>query len=364
MNKRKIVIATGGTGGHINPAIVVAEKLIQNNYDVLVVGNDKIKNYLVDKNIDYKIINCGNSLTNFKSLFNIIRGIFQSIKILFCFKPSVVIGFGSYTTLPILLICKIKKIKILLHEGNSFIGKINNFFLKDAIYIFTSFQEMYGINIKYSNKIYFTGFPLKKEVKKLYNSIYSYPDNENKFKILITGGSGGASFFASVFLEMFNYIDSKIKKNIKVFHQVKENEELDKVKLFYNQHNIENEVKEFFDDLPTKMMESNLIICRAGIGTASEVAVIGRPVIFIPSPNVINNHQFYNANFFKKSASVIVVEEKYFLPNKFAEEFTNLIQDKDKLIYMANNIKSLATLNAEDEILKVVDDLYIEEEIK
>jgi UDP-N-acetylglucosamine--N-acetylmuramyl-(pentapeptide) pyrophosphoryl-undecaprenol N-acetylglucosamine transferase len=356
MKKKSIIIATGGTGGHINPAIATAECFIKNDYDVLVVGNDKIEKYLVGKNIKYKIVSCGSSLTSFKSVANIIKGMFQSFRIIINFKPLAVIGFGSYTTLPMLLVSKFKKITIFLHEGNSFVGKINRLFLDNAKYIFTSFQELYGINIKYTSKVQFTGVPVRKEIKKLSDNAFKYPKDDEKFKILITGGSGGASFFSNDFLKVFEYLNANLRKKIKVFHQVKLKEELDTVRSLYEKLNIESEVLQFFDDFPQKVVESHLVICRSGIGTASELSAIGRPTVFVPSPNVANDHQLYNANFFKRNGACIVIEEKYFVANDFTRKLEELINSEDILIDMSKKIKGIAIFDAEDKIVKIVGD--------
>ncbi|MDR1499251.1 MAG: UDP-N-acetylglucosamine--N-acetylmuramyl-(pentapeptide) pyrophosphoryl-undecaprenol N-acetylglucosamine transferase [Rickettsiales bacterium] len=354
MEEKKVIIASGGTGGHINPAVAVAKYLNKKNYKVLVVGNDKIEKYLKDGKIEYKIIESGSSLTRPKSVLNILKGIFQSLKIVFDFKPSVVIGFGSYATLPVLIVCKLKRVPILLHEGNSFIGRINKLFLGGARYLFTSFQEIYGMNIKYSNKIHFTGIPMRSEVKELYDNIYTYPKEGEKLTILITGGSGGASFFSNRFLDTFQYIDEKIRKTMRIFHQVKEKDEVEKVKLFYDKLNIESDVRTFFDDLPGKILESHLVICRSGAGTISEISVVGRPVIFFPSPNVVNNHQMYNAKFFERNGAGIILEEALFVPIDFARTLVSIIDNKTKLIQMAEKVKSMANLDAEKEIEKIV----------
>lgn len=362
--EKKVLIATGGTGGHINPALALAEHLIGNKFEVLITGNEKLKSYISAKDINYKIISSGSSLKNFKSLFNIFKGFFQSLWLLFRFKPAVVIGFGSYCTFPVLLASKFMKKTILLHEGNSFVGKVNNCFLKNAEYIFTSFQEIYGININQCNKIYFTGVPVKNEIKKYYGNEYSLPKANEKFKILITGGSGGASFFSGIFLETFNNIDKNIKDNLKIYQQVKEEEELHKVKTFYENLGIDCEVKMFFDDLPQKMLESHLVICRSGVGTASELTIIGRPTIFVPSPNVANDHQLYNANFYKKSGAALMLEEKNFSVNNFANELNELIKNGEKLKNLAKNIKAMAILDAGEKIERIVNDICIRAEIK
>lgn len=351
MERKKIIISTGGTGGHIFPAIVLAKYLKKNKFDVLLIGNKKISDYIKKGELEYKIINSGYNLKSFKSIKNIIYGIIQSVKIFKEFKPDLVVGFGSYATLPVLIVAYFKKINLYLHEQNSHIGRINRFFSKYAKCIFTSFQEIYGIKIEYSSKIVFSGIPIRDEVKSYSNTIYKYPESDEKFNILITGGSGGASFFSNELIKTFSFLDKDIKKKIFIYQQVKEIEEIESVKSFYKREGIDCEVKQFFINMPELISNSHIIIARSGIGTASEISAIGRPVIFIPSPNVVNNHQFYNADFYKRSNACVLVDEKTFMPPNFANLLKELLLNKQKLEELANNIKALSVKNAEETIV-------------
>lgn len=352
MEAKNILITTGGTGGHIFPAIVLGNYLHEKKYNVLIVGDERSENQISKISINNRIIKSNYKLLSIKSLKDILFGIYQSFKIIKNFKPNMIIGFGGYATLPILLVAKIKKIPFYLHEQNSYMGRINRFFLKNAKYIFTSFQEMYGMNINYSDKIVFTGNPVRKDIKKYYNNEYKYPEDNENFNILITGGSGGASFFSNGLKETFSFLNKKLKSKIYVFHQVKEDEELDCVKQFYVKENIKSNVSKFFDDMPELIAKSHLIIARSGVGTASEISVIGRPVIFIPSPNVVHNHQIYNANFYKRSNACIIIDENNFIASDFAQTLTILINNKNELESLAKNIKKLAIIDAEETIEK------------
>lgn len=352
MEKSNVLIATGGTGGHIFPALVLGNYLKSKGYEILLTADIRSENILGKNagNLNYKLIKSGCKLTSLSSIKNILSGIRQSSKIVNNFKPSVVIGFGSYATLPPLLVSRHKKIPFCLHEQNSYIGRINRFFLKDAKYLFTSFQEMYGININYSEKIVFTGNPLRDEVKKFKNDSFSYPNEKENFNILIVGGSGGATFFSTSLKEAFSFLDKKFKARLEVIHQVKEERELDQVREFYSRQNIKARVSRFFDNLPELIDKSHLIIARSGVGTMSEIAAIGRPTIFIPSPNVINNHQYYNATFYKRSNACLVVEEKNFIAADFARTLSLLLEDRNKLETLATNMKKLAVLDAEETV--------------
>ena len=352
MKNNSIIISTGGTGGHIIPAIALANYFLENKYNVLVVGDDNVKKYLTDEKIKFQKIDSGSSLRKIKSVTNIIKGFFQSLKIIKNNKPDAVIGFGCYTTLPMLMACKFKKVSIFLHEGNAFIGRINRLFSKDCVNIFTSFQELYGMDYKYSDKIVFSGSVVRNEIKSYYDSVYKKKDNNEKIKILITGGSGGASFFGKEFIKVFLYIDKNLKNRIEVYHQVKGKNEIDEVKYFYNKENIRSEVKEFFEDLPKKMYDSDLIVCRSGIGTISEISFIGRACIMVPSPNVVNDHQTYNAKFFERSNACVLLEEKSFVAQNFAKTFEDIIENR--LETLAKNIKSMAVLDADEKIYNTV----------
>lgn len=354
MEQKKVIISTGGTGGHIFPAIVLAKYLKNKNFNILIIGNEKIRNYIKDEKLDYKIVDSGYNLKSLKSIKNIFSGILQSLKILKEFKPDMIIGFGSYTTLPVLLAACFKKVPFCLHEQNSHIGRINRFFLKYAKHIFTSFQEIYGVKIDYSDKIIFSGIPIRDEVKKYSNNEYIYPTGDEKFNIVITGGSGGASFFSNEFIETFAFIDKKIKNKIRVFHQTKGIEEAKIVEDFYKKENIDCIVQSFFENMPELIAKSHLIIARSGVGTASEIAAIGRPVIFIPSPNVINDHQMHNANFYRRNNACLLVEEKIFMAPNFAKILVDLISNEQKLKELANNIKQLSVKNSEEVIIKYI----------
>jgi UDP-N-acetylglucosamine--N-acetylmuramyl-(pentapeptide) pyrophosphoryl-undecaprenol N-acetylglucosamine transferase len=355
MTNKRVVITSGGSGGHIFPAMILGKKLIKGGNEVLFLGDKKLYGYVKgEKTLTYKYIGSGQSLKEIGSIWNIILGIFESFRIILSFKPDVVVGFGCYATLPVLLAGGILRKKIFIHEQNSHIGKVNKLFSSKAKYIFTSLHEIYGIDIRNTQKIEFTGNLLRDEIKQLYNLEYKYPAKNEKFNILITGGSGGASFFAEKFINVFKYFPSDLKKKIHITQQVKLKNEIDLIKSFYEEHSIEYEAREFFTDMPQRIGEAHLVVARSGIGTMSELAVAGRPTICIPSPNVANNHQFFNADFYRKSNACILLEEQYFDEEDFSKIIINLIQNSEQLRNLSKNIRSLACLDAEDKIYNFI----------
>ncbi|MDR2777361.1 MAG: undecaprenyldiphospho-muramoylpentapeptide beta-N-acetylglucosaminyltransferase [Rickettsiales bacterium] len=356
MGSKNIIIVAGGTVGHVFPAISVGMLLRERGYGVLFVGNEKMKEYALRFDLPYRVVDNGRELRKIKSLLGLLRGIWQSFRIIREFKPDALIGFGSYVTAPTLMAAKLMGKEFYLHEQNLYVGETNRFFLKYAKRLFTSLQEVYGVGIDQSSKTYFTGNPVRREIKELCDiSAYRYPEPNEKFNILITGGSGGSSFLATELLKAFCLLKKHTKLGIAVFHQVKEEEELKIVERFYEKEGISAEVKLFFQDMPDRMLRSHLVICRSGMGTATELTVVGRPTVFVPSPNVKNNHQLRNAKFFERSGACIVMEETSFRPRIFASHLESLINNREKLLELALNMKKLAIVDAEERIVNCID---------
>ncbi|MDR0572234.1 MAG: UDP-N-acetylglucosamine--N-acetylmuramyl-(pentapeptide) pyrophosphoryl-undecaprenol N-acetylglucosamine transferase [Rickettsiales bacterium] len=355
MISKRVIITSGGTGGHIFPAIILGKKLTKEGSEVLFLGDKRLSGYIKgEKVLPFVYVSSGTSLREIKSLWNIVFGVLKSLYTIFKFKPDVIVGFGCYATLPILLAGVILRKKIFIHEQNSHIGKVNKFFSSRAKYIFTSFYEMYGIDIKDTPKIEFTGNLVRDEIKQLYNLTYEYPSENEKFNILITSGSGGASFFAERFINIFKYFPDDLKNKICVIQQVKLKSEIDIVKAFYEKHSIEYETKEFFVDMPQKIKSAHLVVARSGVGTMSELAIAGKPTIFIPSPTVADNHQFFNADFYRKNGACILLEEKCFDEKNFSKIMVDLIQNSKQLKDLSKNIRSFACLDAEDKIYNFI----------
>lgn len=352
--KPKIFLSTGGSGGHIFPAVAVAEKLTEKKYNTCIIA-DKIYEKYSYNNLNHRIIDAGKTLSSFSSIKNIIFGFFQSKKLIKQEKPDLVIGFGSYATLPMLLACFCTKTPFILHEQNAYIGKINKVFGEHAKKIMTTYHELYGIKYKDMNKIVYTGNPVRKDIKRLYNSEYKYPKKDEKFVVLITGGSGGAKIFSEYLPKIFDANHKEEQKNLKIYHQVRE-EYLDEVRDHYKKLNIEAKVSTFFKNMDALLEESHLVIGRAGSGTLCETSIAGKPSILIPLANSANDHQEMNAKTYKKNNSAIIVLEKDFNIKDFQKLFFETIIDKNKLEEVSRNARKLAVINAEENIFKVIED--------
>lgn len=359
MNKKKkikILIATGGSGGHIFPAQALARFLKKNRYKVFLTGDKKYENYASYCPVDYKIVKSGKSLRKLKDLRDLFFGFVHSLFILLFQNPKLVIGFGGYPTVPVLTAAVFLKKDIILHEQNSYMGKVNHFFGKHAKVLMTAYHEMYNVRFDDAHKIQFVGNPVRQSINKLRNSKYKYPAPNKKFNILILGGSGGAEFFSKKFIEAFKLMPREVLNRISIVQQCR-SEDFGNVREVYRNLGVKAELKTFFTNAAKRINNCHLAISRAGATFTTEVSVIGRPMILFPSPNVKNDHQTINAKNFKKSGSAIVISEKEFDPKIFSKKLAKLIDDKVQLSAMAQKVKEFAVKNAEENILQVIRDI-------
>lgn len=357
--KRNVIIATGGSGGHIFPARVFAKFVKSKGYNPVILADINYLRYIKKNDpIEYRIVQSGKKLKSPKSIKNIIFGIFQAFKHLVTLKPVVVVGFGGYGSIPTLLASAILRKKIILHEQNSYLGRVNKIFLKFAKVITTSHREFYGIKFEYMKKIKFVGVPVRDDIKKLAKNKYRFPNfNRNeKFNILVLGGSGGSKFFSEELVEAIANISDEKAKKLHIIQQCRA-EHVKGVKEKYKEVNISNEVRGFFDNINRKIDDAHLIIARAGASCSAEFAIAGKPVMLIPFPYAINNHQMKNAKALEARDATIVINQKEFNEKEFTKLLMGLINNPEKLEKLANNLKKCSTLNAEEKLFEIMEEV-------
>ena len=358
----KVFLSTGGSGGHIFPAITIAKELTEHKYDIFIIADEIYKKYSLS-NLNYRIIKAGKTLKSFDDIKNIILGFFQSRKLILQERPDLVIGFGSYATLPMLLACIFTKTPFILHEQNMYVGKINKFFAKYSQQLLISYDILYGLNFNDMNKVLYTGSPIREEIKKLYHTKYSYPKEDEKFIVLITGGSAGAQIFSEYLPKIFDKYHKKEQERIKVYHQVRP-EYVKTVREYYKFIDLDAEVDCFFNNIDELLKKSHLVIGRAGSGTIFEVSVAGKPSILIPLSSRNNNRQIDNVKFLIENNAAKIVLENDFNINSFQEMFFDIIKNEKLLKNYSKNIKKLVKIDANEIIFKIIEDFCKKNEKK
>ncbi len=327
----KIILAAGGTGGHVYTATAVGEELAKRGYKVMFMTDKRGTKYLKD---NYKVIAAA-SPNGLKAMPLLSYGILQSLLYLIYRRPKIVIGFGGYPSFPPLFAAKLLGLKTLIHEQNSVLGKVNKFFAQKAVPVATAFPET-----KFAANATCTGQPVRHSI-----SPSPYPAITNKLNILITGGSQGAKLFADILPEAL----CPFAENITVAHQVPDNK-ITEVKAKYQACGMDFDVQSFFNNMPERLNTAHLVISRAGAATVFELAIAGRPAIFVPLKIASDNHQFHNTDNLCKANASWMLEEKDFNKMNISAIISELLAEPQKLVAAATNIKTFARPNAASEL--------------
>jgi UDP-N-acetylglucosamine--N-acetylmuramyl-(pentapeptide) pyrophosphoryl-undecaprenol N-acetylglucosamine transferase len=359
----RVVIAGGGTGGHLFPGIAIAQEFLAKNAKsgVLFVGTGKPFeiSILSETGFAHKRITAegfkGRGVWNqLVSISKVPKGIIESISILKDFKPHIVIGVGGYSAGPLVIGARLLGIKIVLHEQNILPGITNRILSRFAERIYVSFEETtMGMT---PNKIRFTGNPIRTEIvqcaETLRNTNIKALKKEKKFTILILGGSQGAHRINMMILEALEHLENREK--IFFVHQTGAKDET-QVKQKYNGHGIENDTRAFFKDMARQYQKADLIICRAGATTVAEIKAIGKGVIFVPFPFAADNHQVLNARSLEKAGAAEMILEKDLSGKILAERINYYAQGPEALQQMALRSRELGRIDA---AAMIVDDCY------
>jgi len=310
---KKIIIATGGTGGHIFPAYSLAKHFINKKINIEMISDKRGLKYLKDYD-DIKITQI-TSATIFKknvfqfffSIFIILYSIFKSFIFLLSQKPNLVFGMGGYSSFPICIAAAILRIPFIIYENNLHIGKANKYLLPYAEKIFVSYKELEGVSEKYQNKVCKIGNIIRKEILNFNNKSHDNYKDE-KVKILILGGSQAAKVFAEKLPKIFREcVESKIP--LKIFQQcLPEQNQL--LSSFYQNLNIDFEIFNFSNNILDYFSKTNLAITRSGSSMLAELINTRIPFISVPLPTSADNHQLKNAIYYEKNEYSYLIEEK------------------------------------------------------
>jgi len=363
MIKKNILIATGGTGGHIFPAFSLANYLKEKNYTIKITSDKRGLRFL-NNTKNFKLVNIPSSPlikeNYFKFLFSIFTISFAIVKsfiYLLFNRPSIVFGMGGYSSFPVCFAAFILKIKFVIYENNLIIGKANKFLLPFTEKIFISYQELEGIPVKYKNKLVIIGNLIREEIIKNRETLVKKKDELDKLKILILGGSQGAKVFAELLPPIFK----KIKNAgipIQIYQQCQKNQK-NQLSDFYKKNKIAHELFNFTDNIIEYYLKSNVVITRSGASVLGELININTPFISIPLPSSADNHQYKNAEFYLKKGYGYLLEEKD-IKNKLCDLISNIFRDKSSIKKILSNQRQHSDKNIfrnlEINIEKIIDE--------
>ena len=358
-----IMLTAGGTGGHIFPAIAVAEELITRRYTISLITDKRGADLGLNlKNMPVHRVNASNMrgglLTKINGVISISAGIIQAQRLFRQFRSKFVIGFGGYPTMPTIFAAAILRLPYIIHEQNAVIGRANRLVAKRASRIATSFTQTIGLDPKLEGRIINTGNPVRCAFTDIRGQGYPKLQNENeRLRILILGGSQGAKIFSEVIPRAFITMPEKLRQRFYVTQQCR-SEDIKSVQDQYRQAGVLVELKTFFNNVPQLMGAAHIVITRSGASTVAELAEAGRPAILVPYPNATDDHQTVNARSVEAAGAGWLIPNDDFTPETVKNHLERLIKTPEIAETAADAARLLGGDNAAaqvvDEIEKVL----------
>ena len=355
LKNKTIVLASGGTGGHVFPALSLATELTRQNAKVIFV-TDKRGNVFQNSK-DWEIFSCsfkrGSGLWGKITLLTSLHfATFRCLKYFHKLKPSAIVGFGGYPSAPALLAGQILKIPTVIHEQNAALGRVNRWLVKRSSVLATHFPK-----VKFaSSKTQVTGNPVRNEILALANSSYSPSGKNAPFNLLVIGGSQGAKIFSEVIPKAISLLPNDLQSRLHIYQQARP-EFLQATESHYKQNNINATVQPFFSDIGEKIKNAHLVIARSGASTIAELAIIGRPVLFIPYAVAMDNHQVLNAIPLVEAKAAWMLEEKCFFSENLKDLLEGFMLDSTELSKAAKKIQEFGKINATINLVNVITDI-------
>jgi UDP-N-acetylglucosamine--N-acetylmuramyl-(pentapeptide) pyrophosphoryl-undecaprenol N-acetylglucosamine transferase len=330
-----ILLAAGGTGGHLFPAEALAAELGRRGHAVELATDERADKY--GRAFPARAIDIIHSAT-FKgrdpislarTLAMLAWGTWQAFRLIGRIRPDAVVGFGGYPTFPPMIAAQLRGVPTVLHEQNAVMGRANRALAKRVTRIALSFPgtRMMGGD---GAKAVHTGNPVRDMVISAARVPYDPPTPDGAFRLLVFGGSQGARFFSEVTPPAIAMLAPEIRARLRVVHQARP-EDLATVRAAYAVAGVEAEVEPFFIDLPARIAAAHLVVCRSGASSVTELAVIGRPSILVPLPGALDQDQAANAAHLERAGGAWPIRQSELTPARLAEELTKAVDDPEQL---------------------------------
>lgn len=349
-----ILLAAGGTGGHLFPAASLAHALAARGARVRLATDDRAMKFGEDfpaeavHQITSGTPTGGGLGAKFMALLKLANGVLEAYNLAGELKPRAIVAFGGYPTVPPALGASLRGVPLILHEQNAVIGRANKFLSGRAKLIASGFPTLDGIDVKVKKRVAYVGNPVRPAVLEAAKT--PYPGFEDgKFRLLVTGGSQGARVFSDVVPAAIAKLTEAQRDRLIVVQQARD-EDMGRVKEAYARLKVAAEVSAFFSDLPKRIAAAHLVIGRSGASTVSELALIGRPSILVPFPHALDADQAANAAHLAANGAAEVVRQINFTPQGLVERLVAALDEPQDLTKRAAAAKSAGVADAADRL--------------
>jgi UDP-N-acetylglucosamine--N-acetylmuramyl-(pentapeptide) pyrophosphoryl-undecaprenol N-acetylglucosamine transferase len=352
-----VLLAAGGTGGHLFPAEALAEALVRRGVAIELATDHRAERYggkfpaQAIHIIPSETVRSRNPISLARSGAVLGFGLLRAYSVLRRVKPAAVVGFGGYPTLPPVAAAVVRRIPTVIHEQNAVMGRANRQLARHVSAIATSFEGVLASDPLLAAKAVRTGNPVRPAV--IAASATPFPQPDGLFRVLAFGGSQGAKIMSDIVPPAIERIDPALRMRLLLAQQTRE-EDLQRVRDAYARLNIAAEVATFFSDLPARIAAAHLVVARSGASTVAELAAIGRPSILVPLPGALDQDQFANAGVLDKAGGAIRLRQDDFTPERLASEIAALASSPQKLVAMAQAARGQGAPDAADRLADLV----------
>ena len=361
-NSRSYVLAAGGTGGHMVPAAALAAELASRGHKVSLVSDDRGVRFpgLFD-GIDTHVLPAGRlgggPLGYLRAAGRIMAGRSMALRLFKELRPSAVIGFGGYPALPTLLAAFRAGVPTVIHEQNAVLGRVNRFVAGRVSAIATSYDEVERMKPRWAPKTHLIGNPVREAVLALRDRPYPIVDEEGIFRVLVTGGSQGATVLSKVVPDGLALLPVHFRRRLQVTHQARI-EDIDAVRAKYQAHGIPADVSTYITDMPEALAWAHIVIARAGASTIAELTAAGRPAILVPLPSATDDHQTANAREITNAGGARTISQRAFTATELAKQIQKLGLDTQGLENAATRAKSVGRPHAASDLADLVESIH------
>lgn len=354
-----ILLAAGGTGGHLFPAEALGAVLVARGLRVRLVTDERAVKYsglFSDGMFDVvpsETVRSKNPLALARTGAMLAAGTVVALNLVRRHRPAAMIGFGGYPTLPPLMAARLSRVPTLIHDSNAVLGRANRFLAGRVDAIATSLPGVFDRDPALASKATLTGTPLRPAVLAAASQPYAAPSADGRLRLLVVGGSQGARIMADIVPPAIERLEPALGRRLSLVQQVRE-EDFPRVRAVYDRLKIEAELAPFFTDLPARLAAAHLAISRSGAGTVAELAGVGRPSILVPLPGSIDQDQFANAGVLMQAGGAIRIPQAEFTPDRLASEISALAGEPQRLAEMAAKARAAGTLDAAERLADLV----------
>lgn len=357
-----IVIAAGGTGGHLFPGQALAQELRRRGRKIVLMTDERVQRFdrLFPEADFYAIPSATPSGKGLAGLVRaapaILAGVARSFAILQRVKPAALIGFGGYPTLPPVAAAILRGVPVCVHEQNAVLGRVNRLVAPHVEAIASTFDKPKFLKARDTGKLVLTGNPVRDAVIAQAGAPYDAPVAGGEIRLLVFGGSQGARVMSDIVPAALARLPEEMRKRLRVVQQARP-EDVERVGEVYAQAGIAVELNSFFDDMPERIAACHLVVGRSGASTVSELGVIGRPSILVPLPHSLDNDQKANAEKLANAGAAWMIEQKDFTEDAFAQRIEQLFAAPSGLEAAAAAAKRQGQPNAVRDLADLVEAL-------